>query len=136
MSVGLVLVSHSRALAEGVAELLGQLTAGSVPVVPAGGLPDGGLGTSPERIGAAIAEADHGEGVVVLADIGSAVLSARVVIAELAEDAGNGGPAVRLADAPFVEGAVAAGVAASTGTDLAGVCSVAEEAWEYRKITP
>lgn len=135
MTVGLVLVSHSRALAEGVAELLAQLTAGAVPIATAGGLPDGGLGTSPERIAAAIAEADHGDGAVVLADIGSAVLSTRLVLDDLAEDAGNGGPAVRFADAPFVEGAIAAGVAASTGTDLAEVCLAAVEAWSYRKGT-
>lgn len=125
MTVGLVLVSHSAALAAGVAELVGQL-AGSVAVVPAGGTADGGLGTSPELIAGAVAGADDGSGVVVLADIGSAVLSAKLVL----EDAEDN---VRLADAPFVEGAVAAGVTASTGADLAAVLAAAEEAWAYRK---
>lgn len=122
MTVGLVLVSHSATLAEGVAELVGQL-AGSLAVVPAGGTVDGGLGTSMELVAEAVDRANDGSGVVVLADIGSAVLTAKLVV----EDD------VLLADAPFVEGAVAAGVIASTGADLAEVLAAAEEAWSYRK---
>src|SRR5256885_12599163 len=119
--VGIVLISHSTGLAEGAAELVGQI-AGGARVVAAGGTEDGQLGTSTGRIRDAIGKADQGSGVLLIPDLGSAVLSARSVLAELAS------PSIVLADAPFVEGAVSAGVAASTGADLAAVVRAAEEA--------
>ncbi|WTW95551.1 dihydroxyacetone kinase phosphoryl donor subunit DhaM [Streptomycetaceae bacterium NBC_01309] len=125
--VGLVLVSHSRTLAEGLRELVVQI-GGEVPVAVAGGGPDGGLGTSPERVAAALREADGGAGVVVLPDLGSAVLTVRALLAEEAW------PGVRLVDAPFVEGAVAAAVTAGTGADLEAVAAAAEEARDVRKF--
>jgi len=124
--VGIVLISHSTGLAEGAAELVGQI-AGGARVVAAGGTEDGQLGTSTERIRDAIGKADQGSGVLLIPDLGSAVLSARSVLAELPAS-------VVLADAPFVEGAVAAGVAASTGADLAAVVRAAEEARDARKL--
>jgi dihydroxyacetone kinase phosphotransfer subunit len=128
--VGIVLISHSSGLAEGAAELAAQI-AGGARVVPAGGTEDGRLGTSTRRIVEAIAEADQGLGVLLIPDLGSSVLSARAVLAELDQDAD---PRVVLADAPFVEGAVAAGVAASIGADLAAVARAAEEARDARKL--
>ena len=127
--VGIVLVSHSPALAEGAAELVGQI-AGGARVVPAGGTEDGRLGTSTRLIVDAIAKADQGAGVLVIPDLGSSVLSARAVIADL----DPGAPPVALADAPFVEGAVAAGVAASIGAYLWAVARAAEEARDARKL--
>jgi phosphoenolpyruvate---glycerone phosphotransferase subunit DhaM len=129
--VGIVLISHSSRLADGAAELAGQI-AGGAKVVPAGGTDDGRLGTSTERIAAAISAADSGDGVLLIPDLGSSVLSARSLLAELAED--GGGPLVALADAPFVEGAVAAAVAAGGGLDLAAVTTAAEEARDARKL--
>jgi len=128
--VGIVLISHSSGLAEGAAELAAQI-AGGARVVPAGGTEDGRLGTSTRRIVEAIAEADQGLGVLLIPDLGSSVLSARAVLADLDQDAD---PHVVLADAPFVEGAVAAGVAASIGADLAAVARAAEEARDARKL--
>jgi PTS hybrid protein len=125
--VGIVLISHSTGLAEGAAELVGQI-AGGARVVAAGGTEDGQLGTSTRRIQDAIGKADQGSGVLLIPDLGSAVLSARSVLAELDQDN------VVLADAPFVEGAVSAGVAASTGADLAAVVRAAEEARDARKL--
>jgi len=127
--VGIVLISHSSSLAAGAAELVGQI-AGGARVVPAGGTEDGQLGTSSRLIGEAIAKADQGAGVLLIPDLGSAVLTARSVLAELDAD----GPVVALADAPFIEGAVAAGVAASIGLDLAAVAHAAEEARDARKL--
>jgi phosphoenolpyruvate---glycerone phosphotransferase subunit DhaM len=101
-----------------------------VLVVAAGGGPDGTLGTDGGRIAAAIDEANAGAGVVVLADIGSAVLSVRAVLAEGFSTGGQ----VELADAPLVEGAIAAAVAASIGADVTGVRAAAEEAWDVRKL--
>jgi PTS hybrid protein len=127
--IGIVLVSHSAALAEGLADLARQVAGGDVRIVPAGGGPDATLGTDGARIAAAIADADAGEGVLVLADIGSAVLSVRAVL----EDGARCARAV-LADAPLVEGAVAAAVAASIGQDLDAARGAAEEAWSVRKL--
>lgn len=126
--VGLVLVSHSRALAEGLRELVTQIGGGQVPVAVAAGGPDGGLGTSPERVEAALREADGGAGVVVLPDLGSSVLTVRALLLEESR------PGVRLVDAPFVEGAVAAAVTAATGADLEAVVAAAEEARDVRKL--
>ncbi|WP_433790567.1 dihydroxyacetone kinase phosphoryl donor subunit DhaM [Actinoplanes sp. CA-252034] len=125
--VGIVLVSHSGTLAAGVRELLSQVAGPDVRVEPAGGADDGSLGTSAGKIEAAIAAADAGAGVLVLADLGSAVLTTRAVLAELS-------PGPVLVDAPFVEGAVAAAVLASTGADLAGVAAAAGEARDVPKF--
>ena len=127
--VGLVIVSHSARLAEGVAELALQL-GGEAPVVAAGGLAEGGLGTSIELIEQAVRAADRGAGVVILADLGSAVLTVKLLL-DGADDLP--GPIV-LADAPLVEGAVSAAVAASAGADLDAVRAAAEEARTFRKL--
>ena len=128
--IGIVLVSHSAALAEGLSDLVGQVSGEDVRVRPAGGSGDGGLGTDPDRIAAAIHAADTGSGVVVLVDIGSAVLSVKALLAGGDVD----GIDVRLADAPLVEGAVAASVLAATGADLAAVAAAAEEARDVAKL--
>ncbi|MFE0464184.1 dihydroxyacetone kinase phosphoryl donor subunit DhaM [Kitasatospora sp. NPDC058965] len=128
-SVGIVLVSHSPRLGAGVAELAEQLGGGAVAVVAAAGTEDGQLGTSAELIEAAVRQVDSGAGVVVLPDLGSAVLTARAVLIELGEP-----EQVVLVDAPFVEGAVAAVVTASTGAALAEVVRSAHEAWQARKF--
>ena len=126
--VGLVLVSHSADLAHGLADLVSQLTGSEVPVVPVGGDPDGGLGTDPDRIAAGLAEADQGDGVVVLVDIGSAVLAVRTILSEQPSEV------VRLVDAPLVEGAVAAAAASMIGGDLEAVGGAAEEARGASKL--
>jgi PTS hybrid protein len=129
--VGIVLVSHSTGLAEGTAELVAQIAHG-VRVVPAGGTDDGRLGTSAQRIWAAITAADTGDGVLLIPDLGSSVLTALSLLADL--EAQHSGKQVAIADAPFVEGAVAAGVAASGGFDLATVTMAAQEARDVRKL--
>ena len=122
MKVGLVLVSHSEKLAEGLSELAGQM-APDVAIIAAGGTDDGGIGTSLEKIQSGIARADGGAGVALLADLGSAVMTAEMALEFLDPDQQE---KVRLADAPLVEGAVAAAVAAQTGQDLAAVVRDAE----------
>jgi PTS hybrid protein len=121
-------VSHSARLAEGTADLAGQVSGGTVRVLAAGGTDDGELGTSAEKIGAAVASAETGAGVLVLPDLGSAVLTVRAMLEDLP------GARVVLADAPFVEGAVAATVTAVGGADLKAVAQAAEEAWHARKL--
>ncbi|MCW2946938.1 MAG: hypothetical protein JWR24_3655 [Actinoallomurus sp.] len=142
-NVGIVLISHSRALAEGAAELARQMGVGQVAVEPAGGAADGGLGTSIDLLESAVRTADKGAGVVLIADLGSSVLTAKTYLEELEEleepeDGRAGGPGdqrtrVALADAPFVEGAVAAAVVASTGAPVEAVLAAAEEARHARK---
>lgn len=124
MSVRLVLLSHSETAARGVAELAGQVAGEPDVLVPVGGTDDGRLGTSADRLEAVVREAlDAGYQVVVLADLGSAVLTARAVMDDLDDD-----PRVRLADAPFLEGAVSAAVSVSVGSSLEDVVAAAEEA--------
>ncbi len=123
-----MLVSHSVRLAEGAAELAGQVSGGTVRVLAAGGTEDGTLGTSLEKVTQAVAVAEAGAGVLVLPDLGSAVLTVRALL----ED--EPGARVVLADGPFVEGAVAATVTAAAGADLKTVAQAAEEAWHARKL--
>ncbi|GAB2781883.1 dihydroxyacetone kinase phosphoryl donor subunit DhaM [Streptomyces daliensis] len=128
--VGIVLVSHSREVADSVARLAAGLAGvHEAPVTGAGGTPDGGLGTSAELISAAAERVDSGAGVAVLVDLGSAVLTVKALLAE-----GDELPAhTRLVDAPLVEGAASAVVAASGGADLDAVAAAAGEAYDYRK---
>lgn len=130
MSVGLVLVAHSAKLAEGTAELARQM-APDVVLRCAAGDADGGLGTSLARVQDALAAVlAVVDGVVVLADLGSAVLTVESAF-ELDPELP---PRVRLVSAPFVEGAVAAAVTAQQGAGLDAVAEAAEAA--VRSIGP
>ena len=128
--VGIVLVSHSAALAEGAAELAAQISGGTVAIIPAGGTDGGELGTSAAKVQRAVKLADSGAGVVILPDLGSAVLTVRALLGET----GDLPTPVELADAPFVEGVVAATVAAAAGADMTAVLAAAEEARHARKL--
>ena len=130
--VGIVVVSHSTRIASGVAELAGQMAGTDVAIESAGGTGDGGLGTDERSVREAIGRADRGSGVVVLGDLGSSILTVRHLL-EVRDEAGGNGH-VRLADAPLVEGALAAAVAASAGVDLDAVVRAAEEARDVRKL--
>jgi phosphoenolpyruvate---glycerone phosphotransferase subunit DhaM len=128
-TVGIVLVSHSAELAAGAAHLAAQVSGGTVTIIAAGGTDDGDLGTSAAKVEDGLRRADHGAGVVVLPDLGSAVLTVKAVLEDHGEDT-----AVLLADAPFVEGAVAATVTAAAGGDVKAVAAAAEEARHARKL--
>ncbi|GAA1180256.1 dihydroxyacetone kinase DhaKLM complex PTS-EIIA-like component DhaM [Kitasatospora gansuensis] len=131
--VGVVLVSHSQRLAEAVAALAVGLTTGDPAAVAAtGGSLADGLGTSAVLVAAAARRVDQGHGVAVLADLGSAVGTVRALLSD-ADEHGLPFP-VRLADAPFVEGAVAAVATASAGGDLTAVLDAAEEMYRQRKL--
>lgn len=129
--VGIVVVAHSGKVAEGLAEFAGQLARPGQKILAAGGLADGAVGTDAVRIGEAIAAADSGDGVVVLVDLGSALLSTETALELLGDELR---PRVRIADAPLVEGCVSAAVKASLGDPLAEVVAAAEEARDYRKL--
>lgn len=124
--VGIVLVSHSRALAQAAADLATGLVAGlDVVVEIAAGLPDGGLGTDGAAVAAAItrvAQGRGGTGVLVLADLGSAIMSAEAALEQLEESVAA---RTRISAAPFIEGLVGAYAAAGIGRDLEAVAAEA-----------
>src|SRR5919204_6411509 len=119
--VGIVLISHSAELAQGLANLAAQVAGPEVAIEPAGGRPDGSLGTSSELVIRAIERANRGEGVVILGDLGSAFLTVRAVLEELDGH-------LRVVDAPLVEGAVPAAVMAAAGRSVEEVGPAPEEA--------
>jgi PTS hybrid protein len=122
--VGVVFVSHSELIARGLVDLARQMAPTAV-LAAAGGTDDGRIGTSFDRVSAAIAEADAGSGAVVLCDLGSAILTAETAL-EFLDDAQRA--RVRLVDAPLVEGGVAAAVAAESGASLDEVMAAARTA--------
>ncbi|MEO8262063.1 MAG: dihydroxyacetone kinase phosphoryl donor subunit DhaM [Pseudolysinimonas sp.] len=113
--IGIVLVSHSPKLAAAALELAREMVPGDEPrVAVAAGTGDGLTGTDATRVAAAIAEVASPDGVLVLMDLGSAVLSAELAL----EFAGDVGGEVRLSSAPVVEGLLAAVVRAAGGASL------------------
>ncbi len=125
--IGIVIVSHSRKLAEGVVELA-RMMASSAPLAAAGGLEDGGLGTSYDKIRQAIESVYSDDGVAVLMDMGSAVMTAEMVLEDL------DGKNVRLLDCPLVEGAVLAAVESVGGISLPDLATRIEESRTARKL--
>lgn len=133
--VGVVFVSHSPQIAAGMVALAGQM-AGSVALVAAGGTDDDGIGTSFTKVMSGVTEADSGAGVVVISDLGSALLTAETVLDMLDE---GQRARVRVVDVPFVEGGVAAAVAAESGGSLDDVVAAAEgavDAWAGKAGSP
>ncbi len=113
--INIVVISHSAEVAAGVKELAEQMTQGRVKVFAAGGLDSETLGTNVETILQALIDADNPDGTLVLMDLGSAILSAETALELLPPEMR---PRVRFCSAPLVEGAIAAGVQASLGSDL------------------
>ncbi len=133
--IGLVIVSHSHRLAQGVQELADQMSTDDITIVAAGGLMDEHgafhIGTDAVRIAQAIQEAWSEDGVLILLDMGSAVLSTEVALEMLP-------PAMRercrMSNAPLVEGAIVAALEASLGRSLEEVNQAAEAASHLQKI--
>jgi multiphosphoryl transfer protein len=127
--VGIVVVSHSSDLAGAAVGLALQMGSGPVPRIEiAAGAADGRLGTDAVRVAEAIGAADDGQGVVVIMDLGSAVLSAELALELLPEP----GIETRLVSAPFVEGTFAAVISAAAGADLDAVAREAEKALQAK----
>ena len=131
--VGLVVVSHSRALAQAAVALAAEMVHGQpVVMAVAAGLADGTFGTDAVAIEDAIGTADDGDGVVLLMDLGSAVLSAELALELLTDDARR--ERVVLCPAPLVEGLVAAAVAAAGGADRHEVAAEATSALAGKQV--
>ena len=126
--VGIVIVSHSQKLAEGVVEI-SKMMAADAAIIAAGGLEDGGLGTSYEKICAAIEEVYSADGVIILSDMGSAILTTEMVLEDLDK------PNVKMLDCPLVEGAVLAAVDSAGGRTLDEIAERVEESRTARKLT-
>ena len=129
MTVSLVIVSHSARLAEGVAELAGQMAQGRVAIAAAGGGPDDTLGTSMEKVLAALQQVDNADGTLIFLDLGSAFLTT-----EMAVETFTPRHRVLISPAPLVEGAVIAAVESSIGNSLEEVAEAAEGAITLPKI--
>lgn len=126
MTVGIVVVSHSPALAQAALDLASQMVAGKAThIALAAGTADGGIGTDATRIAAAIESVASPEGVLVIMDLGSAILSSEMALEFLADPKAV---PVRLCPAPFVEGLLAAVVRAAGGASLAEVDAEARQA--------
>ena len=125
--VGIVIVSHSQKLAEGVVELA-KMMAANAPVAAAGGLDDGNFGTSYEKISAAIESVYSPDGVAVLMDMGSAVMTTEMVLEDLERDN------VKMLDCPLVEGAVLAAVESAGGISLDALTERIAEARAVKKL--
>ncbi|MBD2523846.1 phosphoenolpyruvate--protein phosphotransferase [Nostoc sp. FACHB-133] len=126
-AIGIVIVSHSKQLALGVRELAAQMVQGQVSIAVAAGIedPENPLGTDPIQVYEAIASVFSDDGVLVLMDLGSALLSAEMAIEFLPEAQQQ---KVYLCEAPLVEGAVAAVVAAGAGKNIHQVMAEARGA--------
>jgi phosphocarrier protein FPr len=123
MPVGLVIVAHSAQLARGVAELARQMAA-EVPIAAAGGAGNNILGTSVDTILEAIQSVDSPSGVLILLDMGSAILSTEMALEMLPDEQRQ---RVQLTFAPLVEGTIAAANEAAIGRTLAEVKQAAEK---------
>ncbi|MBP2649399.1 MAG: dhaM [Firmicutes bacterium] len=128
--VGIVVVSHSAKIAEGICDMAAQMARPGQKIVAAGGTDDGRIGTDAVKISEAVKAADDGSGVLIMVDLGSAIMSTELALELLNE---NLQIIVQIADAPIVEGAITAAVQASVGSTLAEVLAAAEEARELRK---
>lgn len=125
--VSLLIVSHSAEIANGVKALAEQMAQGKLAIAAAGGTLDGTLGTSTDLIAQALQSLDPTAGVLVLMDLGSAVMSAETVL-ELS------GVSFIMSNAPLVEGAVLAAVEAATGATLEQTAAAAERARDLTKV--
>jgi PTS hybrid protein len=131
MSVGLVIVSHSAQLAEGVVELAGQMAQGRIALAAAGGTADGTLGTSVDKILSALEQVSGPDGILVLLDMGSAVMATEMAIETFAQYYQH---QIVISPAPLVEGAIVAAVEASIGNSLQEVAAAAIEASALPKL--
>lgn len=128
--VGIVIVSHSQKVAEGIREMALQMASPKQQIMAAGGTDNGSIGTDVIKVSKAIKSAHTGDGVVVLVDLGSAVMSTETAL-ELLDEETRG--KVRIADAPIVEGTISAVVEASLGSSLDAVVATAEGARSFKK---
>jgi len=128
--VNIILVSHVKEIAEGAKKLAEQMKQGDVKITAVGGTSDGDIGTDPDAIEAAVNETAKEDGIIILADLGSAVMSVNMVLEWLDDELRE---KVVLADAPFVEGAVVAAVEAGMGNNIEQILKTIQSAEMIKK---
>jgi len=129
--ISIVIVSHSPKVAQGAKELADEMSQGKIKIFAAGGVDDNTIGTNAERIQQALESAMNDDGVLVLLDMGSAVMSTQMAVEMLPdEDQAK----VTLSNAPLIEGAVIASIEAAAGNALAAVNAAAEMTREMEKL--
>lgn len=119
-NVGIVLISHSAKVVEGIKDIITQMVT-NVTVELAGGMEDNSIGTSIDKIKQAIVKAQSEKGVLLFYDIGSAKMNAELVVEMLEQDN------VRVVNAPLLEGAFVAAVESGMGRTIEEVQNAAEE---------
>lgn len=124
--IGLVIVSHSSLIADGTKELALQMADPALKIIAAGGTSDGKLGTDMKKIKSAIEKVNSPEGVLILVDLGSSVLTTEMVI-DMLDDDNKDVSKIKIANAPLVEGAVVAAVEASFGRDIFSIKKTIED---------
>jgi PTS hybrid protein len=131
--VSLVVVSHSAAVADGVAEIVAQVAGDELRIVRVGGSHGGVVGTDGAQVSTALEQASReaGDAAVVLMDFGSTVLNVKAALARLSPEQRARVVAV---DAPLVEGALAAGMAAAQGLPVEAVAEAARGARHVPKL--
>jgi dihydroxyacetone kinase phosphotransfer subunit len=128
---GVIIVSHSEKLAEGLRDIVMEMNDGSVAIIAAGGADGGRIGTNTFRIKAAIeklAERDH---ILIFVDLGSAILCSETAIEMVDEEIQK---KVHIVDAPLVEGVVGGVIQATICNDLEGIIATAKEGATLRKV--
>ena len=126
--VGIVVASHSSRLAEGVVEVA-KMMAPDVPIIAAGGMDDGSMGTSCRKIIGAVKKVYSDDGVALIADIGSSILTAEMAVEILKR------PNLKIVDCPIVEGAVIAAVESKLGKTLDEIETSAIRSRTIRKLS-
>jgi phosphocarrier protein FPr len=125
--ISLLIVSHSAMAAAGARDLAAEMGGGRVPIAIAGGTAEGGIGTSTDKIAGALAGLPSGDGVLVLVDLGSAVMSAEIALEA-------SGVRYCISNAPLIEGAIFAAASAAAGASLEKVAAEAERSRTMLKV--
>ncbi len=126
--IGVVLISHSELIANGLKDLVNEMNDGSVPVIAAGGTGDGRIGTNPVLIQEALESLDEScDHILIYADLGSSIISACTALDEISDENEELADKIKLVNAPMIEGALA-GVVQATITDNVDEVIAASEA--------
>lgn len=128
---GVIIVSHSEKLAEGLRDIVMEMNDGSVDVIAAGGASGGRIGTNTLKIKAAIESLNKCDHILIFVDLGSAVLCSETAIEMLDDDIQE---KVHIVDAPLVEGVVGGVVQATICNDLDQIIATAKEGATLRKV--
>lgn len=130
--IGIVVVSHSNKISTGIVELCKEMARDDIKIISAGGTRDGRLGTDATLIMEVIEEANSGDGVVILADMGSSIMSSEMAIEMLPEKIRE---KTIILDAPIVEGSLAAAIQACISNDLEDITRAGTEAKYMNKVS-